>query len=206
MAMANRVPKVVTVGSISTGKTSLVRRYLVGDFKPVPATVGYVPTIVKARPDCKDHLLPEVKFELIDTAGSERYGALAPSYLRGAVVVMLVYDVNDTMSFDAVQHRWKEEVRVHAPDAHVILVGTKQDAAPCGRQVITERAANFAADSGYTFFETSAKTGTNVRQLFRAVVNILSRAGRHLELSDSIVLERVRKPEKAAPDKKCRCS
>nr|KAG5689327.1 hypothetical protein BaRGS_018870 [Batillaria attramentaria] len=126
-----------------------------------------VPTIVKARPDSKDHLLPEVKFELIDTAGSERYGALAPSYLRGAVVVMLVYDVNDTMSFDAVQHRWKEEVRVHAPDAHVILVGTKQDAAP---------------------------------------LNILSRAGRHLELSDSIVLERVRKPEKAAPDKKCRCS
>nr|KAG5694038.1 hypothetical protein BaRGS_025617 [Batillaria attramentaria] len=205
MALA-RVPRVVTVGSISTGKTSLVSRYLNDDFQPATATVGYLSTLVRIRPEPKDPLLPEVQFELIDTAGSERYGALAPSYLRGAVVVMLVYDINDTMSFDAVQHRWRKEVRVYAPDAHVILVGTKLDRAPSGRQVITERAANFAANSGYTFFETSAKTGQNVQPLFNAIVNIVSRAGRHFELSDSVALERVRKPVEAPPDKKCWCS
>ena len=54
--------------------------------------------------------------QLWDTAGEERYRALASAYYRGAVGVLLVFDVTNARSFKNLSH-WLSEVRSYTPNS-----------------------------------------------------------------------------------------
>jgi small GTP-binding protein len=43
-----------------------------------------------------------VKFEIWDTAGQERYHSLAPMYYRGAQAAIVVYDITNEVSTNAI--------------------------------------------------------------------------------------------------------
>ncbi|CAO3565061.1 unnamed protein product [Mortierella alpina] len=109
-----------------------------------------------------------VKFEIWDTAGQERYKSLAPMYYRNANCAVVVYDITQVSSLDKAKAWVKELQRQADPNIVIALAGNKSDLS-ARRVVETEEAQAYADEAGLLFFETSAKTATNVNELFTSI-------------------------------------
>lgn len=96
--------------------------------------------------------------EFWDTAGSERFRALTPSFFRRALGVILVYDIGNRKSFLELQ-RWYDETFVYVDSAVVLVMGNKVDAR---RVVDREEGVRFARRHATMFMEVSAKDNTNI--------------------------------------------
>jgi len=117
-----------------------------------------------------------VKFEIWDTAGQERYKSLAPMYYRNANCAVVVYDITQASSLDKAK-QWVKELQRQANENIIIaLAGNKLDLVtdqPDKRAITTADAEAYAREAGLLFFETSAKTAENVRELFTAIAKKL---------------------------------
>ena len=99
-----------------------------------------------------------------------------PQYIRDSAAAVVVYDVTSVESFEAVD-RWVDSVRVErGDDVVIVLCGNKVDMA-AKRVVATADGEAKARDLSVMFFETSAKTGHNVKTLFRDTALALPTAG-----------------------------
>jgi Ras-related protein Rab-5C len=113
-----------------------------------------------------------VKFEIWDTAGQERYKSLAPMYYRNANCAVVVYDITQSTSLTRAK-AWVKELQHQANENIIIaLAGNKLDL-EASREVDTAIAEAYAKEAGLLFFETSAKTGENVIELFTAIAKKL---------------------------------
>jgi len=161
--------KLVLLGDAAVGKSSCVERFVKNEFfefqQPTIGAAFLTQTV--ALDDCT------VKFEIWDTAGQERYRSLAPMYYRGAAAALVVYDISDHDSFSGAK-TWIEELqRQGSADIVIALAGNKKDLPESKRAVKTEEARSYAEENGCVFFETSAKTGENVNEVFRAIAQKL---------------------------------
>ena len=121
-----------------------------------------------------------IRLQLWDTAGQERFRALIPAYIRDCAVAICVYDVTNRRSFAACQ-QWIDEVRAErGQDVAVVLVGNKADLGG-ERLVSAEEGEAKAMEMGIPkelFMETSAKSGMNVKMVFKQVVQAALRQER----------------------------
>ena len=152
--------KVVFIGNPTAGKTSLLNRICNNKFLPnYDSTIGvdfFTKTIFFNE--------TIFKLQLWDSAGQEKYRSLIPSYIRGASIIFLVYDLNHHESFDAISN-WLGFVNQYTnkDQAKLILIGNKKD---LERKVAYNEGETLAKKEGMLFFETSAKTGEGVVNMF----------------------------------------
>lgn len=99
-----------------------------------------------------------------DTAGQEKYHALAKNYYQGASGALLVYDVTDADSFKRATTWYRELIEEIGKDAPMILAGNKCDI--INQTVQKEEADAFARSKGIVHMHTSAANGTNVDYIF----------------------------------------
>ncbi|KAK9186105.1 hypothetical protein WN943_026467 [Citrus x changshan-huyou] len=93
----------------------------------------------------------------------------AAAYYRGAMGILLVYDVTDESSFNNIRN-WIRNIEQHASDnVNKVLVGNKADMDESKRAVPTSKGQALADEYGIKFFETSAKTNLNVEQVFFSI-------------------------------------
>ena len=111
-----------------------------------------------------------IKLQIWDTAGQERFRTITSSYYRGAHGIIVVYDVTDMESFEAVKG-WLNEIDRYANEnVNKLLVGNKSDLT--SQKVVDYATAKaFADEIGIPFIETSAKNATNVEQAFMTMAN-----------------------------------
>eukprot|EP00730_Choanoeca_flexa_P018478 TRINITY_DN8987_c0_g1_i2.p2 TRINITY_DN8987_c0_g1~~TRINITY_DN8987_c0_g1_i2.p2 ORF type:complete len:205 (+),score=51.50 TRINITY_DN8987_c0_g1_i2:203-817(+) len=160
--------KLVLLGESAVGKSSLVLRFVKGQFHEYQeSTIGAAFLTQTVNVDDVT-----VKFEIWDTAGQERYHSLAPMYYRGAQAAIVVYDVTNTDTFGRAKNWVKELQRQANPNIVIALAGNKADLA-AKRQVNTDEAAQYAEENGLLFMETSAKTAMNVNEIFMAIAKKL---------------------------------
>ena len=64
-----------------------------------------------------------IKLQIWDTAGQERFHTITTAYYRGALGVMMVYDVTDKKSFDDIIN-WLRAIKEHAnPNVEKMIIG-----------------------------------------------------------------------------------
>ncbi|THH33206.1 hypothetical protein EUX98_g1014 [Antrodiella citrinella] len=160
--------KLLLIGNSSVGKSSLLLRFSDEQWLPEDessATIG-----VDFRVHKMDIKGKKVKLSIWDTAGQERFRTITSSYYRGAQGVILVYDVSNRETFDALP-RWFSELETYVSDAVVrIVVGNKVDK-EFSRQVTFTEGQQFATRMNCLFVEASAKTAVGVRDAFQEVVS-----------------------------------
>ncbi|KAJ3475027.1 hypothetical protein NLG97_g9605 [Lecanicillium saksenae] len=171
--------KLVLLGEAAVGKSSLVLRFVNNDFQE-----NKEPTIGAAFLTQKCNLPTRtIKFEIWDTAGQERFASLAPMYYRNAQAALVVYDITKPTSLIKAKHWVAELQRQASPGIVIALVGNKLDLAnessgddddsSGARKVPTDEAKAYAEEESLLFFETSAKTGVNVSEVFTAIANAI---------------------------------
>ncbi|KAI0501412.1 hypothetical protein KFK09_016357 [Dendrobium nobile] len=153
--------KLVLLGDVGTGKSSIVLRFVKGQFVEFQeSTIGAA--FFSQTLAVNDET---VKFEIWDTAGQERYHSLAPMYYRGAAAAIIVYDVTNAATFTRAK-KWVQELQAQGTINTVMaLAGNKSDLVEA-RQVTAEEAQAYAQENGLFFMETSAKTAINVNDVF----------------------------------------
>lgn len=172
--------KVVLLGREFAGKTSLVERYLhdrwLGDTTSYQSTIG---AAFGARQINVDDT--RITLGIWDTAGSERYESMSRIYYRGAAAAVICYDITNQQSFDRVRF-WVDELQKHEENCRIYLCGTKFDAVEenrCKRQVDYHSVTDFADEiipHESRVFETSARSGHNVHEVFEAIAKDFVRA------------------------------
>ncbi|XP_027143108.1 ras-related protein Rab-13 isoform X1 [Larimichthys crocea] len=107
----------------------------------------------------------KVKLQVWDTAGQERFKTITTAYYRGAMGIILVYDITDEKSFENIQN-WMKSIKENASaGVSRMLLGNKCDI-EAKRKVSKETGEKLAKDHGIRFFETSAKSSINVEESF----------------------------------------
>lgn len=163
--------KLVLLGESSVGKSSLVLRFVKGQFHEFQeSTIGAAFLTQTVQID-----ETTVKFEIWDTAGQERYHSLAPMYYRGAQAAIVVYDISNKESFQKAQTWIKELQRQANPNIVIALAGNKLDLAN-KRAVSYEEAKQYADETSLLFMETSAKTAANVMDIFTSIAKKLPKS------------------------------
>nr|QBH73331.1 rab5 [Isotomurus palustris] len=160
--------KLVLLGESAVGKSSLVLRFVKGQFHE------YQESTIGAAFLTQTVVLDEttVKFEIWDTAGQERYHSLAPMYYRGAQAAIVVYDITNQETFARAKTWVKELQRQASPNIVIALAGNKSDLS-AKRMVDHDEAYAYADENGLLFMETSAKTAMNVTDIFLAIAKKL---------------------------------
>ena len=169
--------KLILIGNSGVGKTCILQRYMKHTFEEsYKCTIGV------------DFLMKSivingqtVKLQLWDTAGQEKYKSMASSYYRGANVALIVFDITNHESFDALP-LWIENFYKNGPEQkNIILIGNKNDL-PDLRQVTQQEAEAFSQTNNMMYFETSAKEGDNIEYIFNyAAEKLLEFYGRNNE-------------------------
>jgi small GTP-binding protein len=160
---------VVVIGAVAVGKTAITNRLQYSqfeeDYQPTIGA-GYVPyrTTFEGK---------EVELQIWDTAGMERYRSLGPIYYRDSVAAILVYDQTVQESADALP-RWLEAFRGTVKGNAVIAVAANKSDLEV--VVPVEPIEKWSQENQFDFFQTSAKTGTGVNELFTAVLTKLMKS------------------------------
>jgi small GTP-binding protein len=108
----------------------------------------------------------ELKLQIWDTGGSEKYRTMVPMYFQHADAAIIVYDITSCKSFDDITF-WFKELQEKGPESvFVVLAGNKSDLEST-RKVTTEDGRAIADKFDIrVFMETSAITKKNVTELF----------------------------------------
>ena len=143
--------KVVFLGENNAGKTSLIQRYINGNFDDFGYTTCPSCSTKKINCDKKDYY-----FDLWDTSGYDRYRALTKIFISNANIIVLVYNITNKQSFLELDY-WVDTVLERlGPEVCFILVGNKNDLYE--NEVITEEdGKKYARIIKAKFINTSAK-------------------------------------------------
>ncbi|XP_031565812.1 ras-related protein Rab-18-B-like [Actinia tenebrosa] len=161
--------KVVLVGDIGVGKTSVYTRYQKDFFDPIRTpTFGVDNFIEELYVDEK-----RCRLNIWDTAGLERTGSLTSHYYHSAQAVALLYAVDELNSLNIILH-WIEDAERYAPYAAKFLVANKIDLDKDDWEVEEMKAQLFMESNNIIMkYNVSAKTGEGIKEMFEDISRYL---------------------------------
>ena len=161
------VYKVLLLGDSTVGKTCFLLRYCDKTFQEAHlSTIGLDYRLKSMTLANGKH----IKLQIWDTAGQDRFRAITKNYYKGANGIILIYDVTNIQSFENVKN-WIAQIKEEAnPNAIIYLAGNKIDVNESEKAVKTEDGKKIADELTIKFYETSAKNGINVNEIFEDLV------------------------------------
>jgi small GTP-binding protein len=169
---ANRygaVCKIVLIGEAGVGKTEFT--YVVCDDSTTCRKVGLRTLLPSSSTIGVDFQTTsrsaslgstDVKFQLWDTAGTERYQSLTRAYLNGATAYIVCYDVTNLKTLECVVTRWMPLTRDYNENPIVYLLGTKTDLVLPTPKIIPRTSSTPARVEAN---QTRAKSSTDADQI-----------------------------------------
>ena len=161
--------KIVLIGDINVGKTSILSRFRYGSFES-----DYMPTL--GIDFFSKNLFFEdktIRLILWDTAGQERFRSLIPSYLKNADCIIIVFDITNKESFLSL-NKWLTDAKNNASENTIyVICGNKIDLKE--RRTVNENEINeyIEKNTGVIYMECSAKNGQGIKDLFNVIAKNL---------------------------------
>ena len=159
--------KICLLGDVSVGKTSIASRFCKNSFNE-----NYINTIGGAYQQQNIVLNngAKIKLHIWDTSGQDRFRSMTNLYYRVVHVARITYDVTNETSLESLNY-WLNELndKVEIDNMLLCLAGNKTDVDQSEKRVPTSKGKAFAEQHNMLFYETSAKTGVGVKELFQAI-------------------------------------
>ena len=147
--------------AIDVGKSNILSRFIMGRFNPEhEITIGCEFMSKNIKINDRD-----IRIQIWDTAGQERYRSITRTYYKSSTCAFIIYDITDRKSFSNITSWLNECKEMCYKDILICLVGNKTDLEE-KRAVQRAEGEKFAEDNGLLFFETSAKNGQNIEEMF----------------------------------------
>ena len=159
-----KIFNIITLGDSGVGKTSIINRYVKNKFdENISSSLGMNFSLKELNFNNKEKII----LKLVDTAGQEKYRALAKSYFRNVQEVLYVFSMNDKETFDTIKY-WMELFKDNnnREDIPKYLVGTKNDLEIKVEQSLIDE---FVKEKDMQFISTSAKANTCIDKLFEDI-------------------------------------
>ena len=163
--------KIVVLGSGGVGKSALTVQFVQSIF-----VEKYDPTIEDSYRKQIEVDGTQCMLEILDTAGTEQFTAMRDLYMKNGQGFVLVYSITAASTFTDLSDLRQQILRVKDTDSvPLVLVGNKCDLND-ERTVSKDQGAGLAKTwGGCTFLEASAKTKTNVNEIFMDLVQQINR-------------------------------
>ena len=184
------------LGDCSVGKTCVLLRYVSGTFD-----VAQNPTIgVDFRTKKITLDKEQLNFRIWDSAGQERFRSITQQFFKNADGIILVYDVTKLETYTQI-NVWLEDIMKNKLNrTKGFLVGNKIDDVE-HRVIQREQAERFARKQELEYFETSAKEGTGIEEMFNTVAEQLFQIKKDCKETEE---EKSLKLNDMPPKKKCK--
>ncbi|KAL7713777.1 Cell cycle-associated GTPase [Entamoeba marina] len=158
--------KIAMVGDSQVGKTSLMVKYVEGNFDE-----DYIQTLgVNFMEKTISLKGKDVTFSVWDLGGQREYMTMLPLVMDSARVILFIFDLTRSMTLNNVKD-WYREARAHNNNAHCILVGAKYDLFydldPTEKQRVTATALKYAQAMKASCIFCSSSQGINVQNVFK---------------------------------------
>lgn len=161
--------KILILGDPAVGKSCFLARYVENTFENVYMSTAGMDYKYKDV-ELGDGKL--IKLQIWDTAGQERYRTLTTNLYKGAVGIVLIYDITNKKTFDNVRS-WITSIEEETSKKIIlILVGNKADLKD-ERKVQKEEGEDIAKEFNLPFFESSAQSGLNVKSVFETLAKLI---------------------------------
>ena len=159
--------KMILVGSSGVGKTNLINSLIDEKFQAITLATSSSTYVVK-KIMINDKLY---EVEIWDTAGQEKFYSLTKIFIKGAKLVIFVYDITQRKTFEEIDH-WINTVNEVLEEKPVIgLAGNKKDLY-LKEEVNNEEGNEKAKEIGAIFRLTSAKEGFGISDLFAELMHL----------------------------------
>ena len=173
------VYKVLLLGDSTVGKTCFLLRYCDKTFQDAHLSTIGLDYRLKSM-TLKNG--KNIKLQIWDTAGQDRFRAITKNYYKGANGIILIYDVTNLQTYENVKN-WITQIREEAnPNVIIYLAGNKIDVNDEERAVHPEEGIKIAEEFNLPFFETSAKNGININEIFENLVEKIDEVYSKLEV------------------------
>ena len=161
--------KVIIIGDCGVGKSSLSLKATKNIFtETYKTTIGFEFYTFNIKINNLN-----INLQIWDTCGQEQYRSLISSFYKNSSLAIIVYAIDNITSFNNVDSWIKDLKQYSNPNIKIILIGNKNDLND-KRQIEFEKGNQFAKDYNFDlFFETSAKSGFNVQNIFIDSAKIL---------------------------------
>ena len=161
--------KIITLGDSSVGKTSIINRFINGEFRPDTMPTLGIKHSFKILELGHLNNKKKLKLSVIDTGGQEKYKALSISYFRYADVVLFIFNLNEPFSFENIQN-WIDNFNENNNKSKKVikkyLIGNKSDLEQKVEQNLIDE---FAKKNIMPYKATSAKTNSQINELFQMI-------------------------------------
>lgn len=191
--------KTAFIGDTSTGKTSIALRLVRNEFVNTDSTIGASFFVLDAD---------EIRYEIWDTAGGERFLALTPMYFRSSSILIMVYDLNELSTVDRLQKYFDMIEKTMRCIPKIIVVGNKLDLITdkelnSVKETIPNKIRKMTKEPLEKFVYMSAKTGEGFDDFKKILLNIGETIERKLNKDSGTIF--LHSDSLKSTDKTCKC-
>lgn len=158
--------KLLIIGNSGVGKSSILLQFVEKTFTDnFISTIGIDYRVRSITIDGK-----RIKLQVWDTGGQERFKTITKAYYRGAMGIILVYDVTDESSLLSIKE-WIDDIKTSITSdttSDIVIVANKCDLDNKMAVDYTNGKA-LAEEHGMKFFKTSAKDSVSVENVFLTI-------------------------------------